>query len=64
MWVNICGVLLIFMLFHFFCAVVKMQEERDYYLVTICWYVFSCDKENPNFVVYAILHPQYYHCVS
>lgn len=63
MWVNIFGVILIFVLFQFSCATVRMQEGKDYYLVTVCWYVFSCDKENQNLVLYAILHPHYYHCV-
>lgn len=56
--VNTLGVVVMFVLFQFSCATVATQEGRDYYLFTICWYVFSCDKENQNVVVYPILHPQ------
>lgn len=39
-WVNILGAVVIFCLFQFSSTTVRTQEGRDYYLVTICWYVF------------------------
>lgn len=51
MWVNILSVVVIFMwfFFQFSCVTARVQQGKDYYLVIMCLYVYSCEKENKLF---------------